>query len=97
MIFKYIFFLELDAFGAFGTLALVPDGTTTGINLSRWILIAHGWFYVVYIISSYLLWRKSRINLLWLGVMILGGVVPFMSIIVEQLVARKVKYTHTDK
>lgn len=92
MIVKYGFNLEIEAFGPFGAIALVPDGqTSTGINLSRWILIVHGWFYVIYLIACYLLWQLMRWPLLWLLAMAAGGVVPFMSFITEVLMARKVK------
>ena len=48
MVLKYAWNLEIELGGPFGLLALVPDGTVTAINLSRWILIVHGWFYVIY-------------------------------------------------
>ena len=92
MVLKYAFLLEIEAFGPFGALALVPDGgVTTGINLSRWILIVHGWFYVVYLIACYLLWQLMRWPLLWLLAMAAGGVVPFLSFITEVFMARKVR------
>ncbi|KAB1650491.1 DUF3817 domain-containing protein [Pseudoclavibacter endophyticus] len=91
MIFKYGFHLEFDAFGAFGVLALVPEGTTSGVNLSLWVLIVHGWFYVVYLIACFVLWQLMRWPLLWLLAMAAGGVVPFMSFITEMFMARKVR------
>ena len=92
MVLKYAFHLEIEAFGPFGALALVPEGTvTTGINLSRWILIVHGWFYVVYLIACYLLWQLMRWPLLWLLAMAAGGVVPFMSFVTEWFMGRKTR------
>lgn len=92
MIFKYAFHLEIEAFGPFGPLALVQEGTTSsGINLSRWILIVHGWFYVIYLIACYLLWQLMRWPLGWLLAMAAGGVVPFLSFITEVLMTRKVR------
>lgn len=92
MILKYAFHLEVEAFGPFGALALVPEGTTsTGVNLSLWVLIVHGWFYVVYLIACYLLWQLMRWPLLWLLAMAAGGVVPFMSFVTEAFMARKVR------
>ena len=91
MVLKYAFHLEVDAFGAFGPLALVQDGQTTGVNLSRWILIVHGWFYVVYLVACYLLWQLMRWPLVWLLAMAAGGVVPFMSFVTEVLMARKAR------
>ncbi|MGO2110435.1 MAG: DUF3817 domain-containing protein [Pseudoclavibacter sp.] len=91
MILKYAFHLEVDAFGTNGPIALVLEGTTSGVNLSLWVLIVHGWFYVVYLIASFILWQLMRWPLLWLLAMAAGGVVPFMSFITEVFMARKVR------
>lgn len=91
MVLKYAFHLEIDAFGVEGPLALVQEDHTTGINLSRWILIIHGWFYVIYLVACYLLWQWMRWPLLWLLAMAAGGVVPFMSFITEAVMTRKVR------
>ncbi|MGO1545053.1 MAG: DUF3817 domain-containing protein [Gulosibacter sp.] len=89
MILKYAFHLEIEMFGPFGFIALVQEGTVTGFNLSRWILIIHGWFYVVYLIAAYLVWLKMRWELIWLLAMAGGGVVPFLSFITEHLMAKR--------
>src|ERR1700712_6112374 len=61
MIFKYTpIGLELELGGTQGFLAMVPAGTTTGIDLSTGILIVHGWFYVVYLFSCFQLWSRMR-------------------------------------
>lgn len=89
MILKYAFHLEIELFGPFGIFALVQEGTVTALNLSRWILIIHGWFYVVYLIAAYLVWLKMRWELIWLLAMAGGGVVPFLSFVTEYLMARR--------
>lgn len=89
MILKYAFHLEIELGGPFGFLALVQEGMTTAFNLSRWILIIHGWFYVVYLVASYLLWMRMRWGLGWLLAMAAGGVIPFLSFVTEHLVGRK--------
>lgn len=89
MILKYAYHLEIELFGPFGFMALVQEGTVTGFNLSRWILIIHGWFYVVYLIASYLVWLKMRWELIWLLAMAGGGVVPFLSFITEVLIVKR--------
>lgn len=91
MLLKYIWHLEIELGGPFGFLALVQEDTVTAINLSRWILIVHGWFYVVYLISCYLLWQKMRWELGWLLALAGGGVVPFLSFITEALITRRTK------
>ena len=58
--------------------------TGDGVNVSLAILVAHGWFYVVYLFSCFRLWLLMRWALPQMIVMALGGVVPFLSFIVER-------------
>ena len=60
MIMKYAFGLELELGGPHGFLAFVPVDTAVAVNLSTGILIAHGWFYVVYLFSDFRLWSLMR-------------------------------------
>lgn len=64
-------------------IGFLPAGAGNGVNISLLILIAHGWLYVVYLISAFRLWSLLR----WpFGVFLtiaLGGVVPFLSFITE--------------
>lgn len=91
MVLKYGFHLEVELFGPFGFITTVPENTVVAVNLSRWILIIHGWFYVVYLIASYLVWQRMKWELGWLLAMAGGGVVPFLSFITEALMARRAK------
>ena len=58
MILKYFGGVEIEAGGAFGFLALTPTGTipSTSVNVSTWILIIHGWFYVAYLFGCFRIW-----------------------------------------
>jgi len=99
MLLKYVAHLELFAFGSGGVLSLEPvlegpeglESTGDGVNLSIGILIVHGWFYVVYLISSFRVWTLMRWNLIRLLLMAAGGVVPFLSFIVEGRITRIVR------
>ena len=91
MVLKYAFNLEIEMGGPFGFLALLPSEQVTAINVSRWILIIHGWFYVIYLIACYLVWQKMKWELVWLLAMAGGGVVPFLSFITEHLMTRRTK------
>lgn len=51
-----------------------------------WIPYAHGWIYVVYLVTVVDLWSKMRWTVGRLVVMVLGGVVPVMSFVVEKRV-----------
>lgn len=64
--------------------------TGDGLNLSLMVLITHGWFYVGYLISAYMLWSPMRWNFWRFLKMALGGVVPLMSFFLEVRIAREV-------
>ena len=81
---------EMELFGPNGFFALVPDGTVTAFNLSSGILIAHGWFYVVYLFADFRLWSIMRWPFSRFIAIALGGVVPFLSFIVEHFMTRRV-------
>ncbi|WP_353816032.1 DUF3817 domain-containing protein [Agromyces sp. SYSU T00266] len=99
MLLKYVWHLELYAFGPNGLLSLEPvaetpeglESTGTGVNLSTGILIAHGWFYVVYLFSNFRLWSLMRWPFWRLLVLASGGIVPFLSFILEARVGREVR------
>ena len=52
----------------------------------EWIPYAHGWIYVVYLATVLDLWSVMRWRIGRLVVMVLGGVVPVMSFLVERRV-----------
>jgi integral membrane protein len=91
MIIKYAFGHELELGGANGFLAFVPAGTVTAVNLSTGILIAHGWFYVLYLFSDFRLWSLMRWPFSRFVLIALGGVIPTLSFFVEVRVAREVR------
>lgn len=53
-----------------------------------WVPFAHGWIYVVYLVTVFLLWSTMRWGFGRLVVMVLAGVVPVMSFFVEARVHR---------
>jgi integral membrane protein len=62
-----------------------------GFNISLFILVAHGWFYVVYLFSGFRVWSLMRWPFGRFILLALGGIVPFLSFIMEARVAREVK------
>ncbi|MCU1414536.1 MAG: hypothetical protein JWN80_1876 [Microbacteriaceae bacterium] len=78
-----------------GIIALVPwnpadlRATTSGLNVSLGILIAHGWLYVVYLFMDFRLWSLMRWPFTRFIAIALGGVVPFLSFIVEHFIAKQ--------
>lgn len=91
MLLKYAFGTEIEFAGAYGLIAFVPADTVQAVNLSIGILIAHGWLYVVYLIACFRLWTFMRWPFLQLVLLATGGVVPFLSFIVEVAVTRRIK------
>ena len=56
-----------------------------------WIPFAHGWIYVVYLITVVDLWIKMRWTFGRLVNMVLAGVVPVLSFIVEAKVTKEAR------
>lgn len=56
--------------------------------LGSWIAIVHGWIYVIYAVTCLQVWSKARWGFGRLVVMILGGIVPVLSFVVEARAAR---------
>lgn len=54
----------------------------------EWVPFAHGWIYVLYLVTVVDLWSTMRWGLGRLVAMVLGGVVPVMSFVVERGVHR---------
>ena len=98
MVMKYAFNVQLylfteDGFAHFYELApegIESDFQASGFDLFKAILIAHGWFYVVYLISDFLLWSPMRWGFGKFLLIALGGVIPFMSFFLEARIVREV-------
>lgn len=67
------------------------ESTGDGVNLSLGILIVHGWFYVVYLFACFRVWSLMRWPFLRFIMLALGGVIPFLSFIMELRVSRDTK------
>ena len=99
MIGKYALGYELFLGGSGGFLWFAPvvdtasglESTGDGFNLSLGILVAHGWFYVVYLFSCFRIWSLMRWNLWRLAVLASGGIIPLLSFFMEARVGREVK------
>ncbi|MFC0581930.1 DUF3817 domain-containing protein [Micrococcoides hystricis] len=96
MVAKYAFGLELFAGGtaadgsSHGFGFAPTDSVEGGLNLSIAVLIVHGWLYVIYLIADFRLWSLMNWPATRLLVIALGGVVPFLSFIVEKRVHKEV-------
>jgi len=88
---KYSGGIELELGGSRGFLTLVPVGSVKAVNLSTGVLIAHGWVFVIYLYSDFQLWRLMRWPFSSFALIACGGVVPFLSFIIESRVSKKVR------
>ncbi|MGJ9406985.1 DUF3817 domain-containing protein [Nesterenkonia aurantiaca] len=80
------------AAGAENTLGFHPkDSVVDGTGISYWIAVIHGWIYVIYIIAGFRLWYLMNWKVGRLVTIVLGGVVPFLSFVVERKIAREVR------
>jgi Domain of unknown function (DUF3817) len=99
MVAKYVLGYELFLGGSGGFLWFAPvvpgpeglESTGDGFNVSLGILVAHGWFYVVYLFSCFRIWSLMRWNLGRLALLASGGIIPLLSFFMEARVAREVK------
>ena len=88
---KYGFGSEVEMFGDQGLFALVPNDTVQAFNLSQATVIAHGWFYVVYLFTSFRVWTILRWpfwRFLWLAS---WGLFPVLSFVIEHYATKAVR------
>lgn len=57
---------------------------TTGFDLTKGVLIVHGWFYMLYLYSDYKLWSLMRWSFGRFLLIAAGGVVPLLSFFTER-------------
>lgn len=56
--------------------------------IGSWIAFAHGWIYVVYLVTVFDLWSRMRWSASRILVMVAAGVVPVLSFVVEPRASR---------
>lgn len=61
--------------------------------LGNWIAFAHGWIYVIYLVTVFDLWSRMRWGFGRIVVLVAAGVVPVLSFVVEPRAGRWVAAT----
>jgi Domain of unknown function (DUF3817) len=105
MLAKYVLGYELFLGGSGGFLWFAPvvegpegyESTGDGFNLSLGILVAHGWFYVVYLFACFRVWSLMRWPFWRFLLLASGGIVPLLSFFLEVRVAREVRAYLTER
>ena len=87
MVTRYGFGVDIELNPVYG-LQLTPKELITGVNLSTAILIAHGWLYVLYLGTDFVLWRQIRWSFGMFLFIALGGIIPLLSFFLERRVPR---------
>ena len=87
MVSRYGFGVDIELNPVYG-LQLTPKELITGVNLSTAILIAHGWLYVLYLGTDFVLWRQIRWSFGKFLFIALGGIIPLLSFFLERRVPR---------
>jgi len=62
------------------------------IDENKWLIsipIAHGYFYIVYILTALQIGVQKRMSLLTIGALVLSGTLPFASFIAERKIVKK--------
>lgn len=93
MVLKYGYSMEFTTGYNDQLIALVPSAVIEGsglTNLSVIIQITHGYIYIAYLISAFLLVNWVRWPIMKFILIALGGVVPLLSFFVEHRVHRQV-------
>ncbi len=91
MVFRYIFLVDIELGGPSGFLALTYKENLVGINLSIVILAVHGWLYVLYLGTDFVLWRLTGYSFGRFLFIALGGIIPLLSYFFESRVPRMVE------
>jgi integral membrane protein len=94
VVLRYALGSEVVVGGALGPVAFVaPEQVHAvgGFNLSIAVLIAHGYLFLAYLVSDFVLITVMRYPITRFIVIAAGGVVPTLSFIVEARVKREVR------
>ena len=73
---------------------LTPEGTGlqhTGEWITEYLGVAHGWLYMIFLVTAFLLSRKARWDLPFTAVTLLCGTVPVLSFWAEHRATEQVR------
>jgi len=74
--------------------AWIPEGTTAqqlGDDISKYLGVAHGWLYMIFLLVAFDLSRKAKWSLSFTIVTLLCGTIPILSFWAEHRATRKVR------
>jgi len=80
-----------------GTPELFPAGSTAhrvGEAITTYLGVAHGWLYMIFLVTAFLLSRKARWDLPFTFVTLVCGTVPLLSFWAERRATARVRAEH---
>ncbi|CAM3813658.1 DUF3817 domain-containing protein [Nocardioides zeicaulis] len=72
------------------------DAQDAGELITTYLGVAHGWLYMIFLLSAFLLSRRARWDLPFTLVTLLCGTVPLLSFWAEHRATRRVRAEHPE-
>jgi len=82
-----------------GTPALVAEGSGAqrlGEAITTYLGVAHGWLYMIFLVTAFVLSRKARWDIPFTLVTLVCGTVPLLSFWAERRATDRVRAEHPD-
>jgi integral membrane protein len=73
------------------------DAQQTGEWITTWLGTAHGFLYMIFLVTAALLARKARFPIGFTVVILVLGTVPILSFVGERLATARVRREHADE
>jgi len=94
---------NFDGSGMWGVFASTPGWVTPGSStqelgeaITTYLGVAHGWLYMIFLVSAFLLARRSRWELPFTVVTLACGTIPVLSFWAEHRATRRVRSEHPE-
>lgn len=92
---------NFDGTGMWGVFPSTPDvwpvGSTAhdvGEAITTYLGVAHGWLYMIFLITAFMLARKARWDLVFTLVTLVSGTIPILSFWAEHRATARVRAEH---
>lgn len=92
---------NFDGTGMWGVFPGTPDvwpvGSTAhdvGEAITTYLGVAHGWLYMIFLITAFMLARKARWDLVFTLVTLVSGTIPILSFWAEHRATARVRAEH---
>ncbi|MEO5851470.1 MAG: DUF3817 domain-containing protein [Nocardioides sp.] len=92
---------NFDGTGMWGVLPSTPDvwpvGSTAhdvGEAITTYLGVAHGWLYMIFLVTAFMLARKARWDLVFTLVTLVSGTIPILSFWAEHRATARVRAEH---